>query len=72
MIFNQGISLTTEQYLKFVKAIPQINAHLKEMGVDISSSAEDGSEEETKPEKRTKAKKETKSNIEMTSDEAED
>lgn len=53
--------------------MPEINAHLKELGVDVKGSAmsEDEAEEEAKPQKRIRAKKE-KPNIEATSDEEED
>jgi hypothetical protein len=72
----QGISLNVEQYKALVKAIPSINAQLKEMGIDVGGSAdamdEDEAEEEPKPQKRIRAKKAEKANIETTSDEDED
>jgi len=73
---KKGISLNVDQYKALVKAIPSINAQLKEMGVDVGESAdamdEDEVEEEPKPQKRIKAKKAEKANIEATSDEDED
>jgi hypothetical protein len=51
--------------------MPEINAHLKALGIDVGASAmsEDEPEEEAKPQKRVKAKKGEKANIEATSDE---
>lgn len=70
---DQGISLTIDQYKALLQAIPEINAHLKELGVDVKGSAmsEDEVEEVVKPQKRVRAKKE-KPNIEATSDEEDD
>jgi hypothetical protein len=72
----QGISLNVDQYKALVKAIPGINAQLKEMGIDAGESAdamdEDEAEEVPKPQKRIKARKAEKANIEATSDEDED
>jgi hypothetical protein len=67
--------LTIDQYQTLLKAVPEINASLKSMGIDVSANAADlgeDSEEEAKPQKRIKPKKETKSNIEATSEEEED
>lgn len=70
---SQGISLNIEQYQAFLKAIPEINASLKELGVDVSGSGVDGDEdeEEVNPRKKAAAKKESKANIDATSDEEE-
>jgi hypothetical protein len=71
----QGISLTADQYKALVRAIPQVNARLSSMGVDVSGSEmaldEEQSEAEAKPKKRVKPAKEStsKSNIEATSEE---
>jgi hypothetical protein len=57
-----------------LKAIPEINAGLKEAGFDVSSNAvdddddEEDSEAKGKPQRKPKAKK-SKANIEATSDE---
>ena len=62
--------MTIDQYKAFLKAIPEINASLGKMGVNVGGSnvMDDESEEEAKPQKRVKAKEE-KSNIEATSEE---
>ncbi|KAI6712039.1 hypothetical protein JHW43_005396 [Diplocarpon mali] len=54
-----------------LKSIPELNAHMKTMGIDVSDSAvsEEESEEQAKPKKRVKAKQQKKANIEATSDE---
>ncbi|KAH8820973.1 hypothetical protein F5884DRAFT_745313 [Xylogone sp. PMI_703] len=76
--YLKGISLTIDQYKNLLKAIPKINANLRDIGVDIGTSADaelpedEESEEETKPAKKSKgktSKKLEKSNIESTSDE---
>ena len=66
--------MTVEQYKALLDAIPQINANLKEQGIDIATNAidEDEDAEDNKLKKRVKAKKESKSNIEATSDEEEE
>jgi len=71
---KKGISLTVDQYKAFLKAIPEINAHLSELGIkfDAFADVEDESEKEEKPQRRIKAKKAEKANIEATSDEDED
>jgi hypothetical protein len=56
-----------------LKAIPEINAGLKEAGFDVSSNAVDDDDDEdsgakAKPQRKPKAKK-SKANIEATSDE---
>jgi ribosomal protein S9 len=62
---NQGISLTVDQYRAFLNAIPEINASLREAGIDIATS-----DTRMKPQKKAKVKKD-RSNIEATSDEEE-
>ncbi|PBP25084.1 ssDNA-binding transcriptional regulator [Diplocarpon rosae] len=71
---SQGISLSIDQYKALLKSIPELNAYIKTMGIDVSDSAvsEEESEEQAKPKKRTKAKKQEKANIEATSDEDEE
>ncbi|RDL37473.1 SsDNA-binding transcriptional regulator [Venustampulla echinocandica] len=69
---KKGISLTIEQYKALLQVIPDINASLKSMGVEVEASTameEDHSEVEALPRTRVKPKKETKSNIDATSDE---
>lgn len=70
---HQGISLTVDQYKALLKAIPAINASLKDAGVDVSGYAvddEDESDSLVAPKKKTKPRNE-KSNIDATSDEDE-
>jgi hypothetical protein len=68
----QGISLNVEQYQAFLKAIPEINASLKELGVDVTGGGgEIDEDEEVKPRKKAAVKKESKANIDATSDEEE-
>jgi hypothetical protein len=70
---NQGISLTVDQYKAFLDAIPEINASLREAGIDITTSAvedDDRADTQMKPQKKAKVKKD-RSNIEATSDEEE-
>ncbi|KAK2625283.1 hypothetical protein QTJ16_005652 [Diplocarpon rosae] len=71
---SKGISLSIDQYKALLKSIPELNAYIKTMGIDVSDSAvsEEESEEQAKPKKRTKAKKQEKANIEATSDEDEE
>jgi hypothetical protein len=66
--------LTVDQYKAFLKAIPEINAHLSELGIkfDAFADVDDESEKGEKPQRRVKAKKAEKANIEATSDEDED
>lgn len=67
----KGISLTVDQYMALLRSIPEINANLRNRGVEVNVSAAADTEEseaETKPQKRVKAKPE-KSNIETTSEE---
>lgn len=67
--------MTVEQYKALLEAIPDINASLKSMGVEVEASTameEDHSEGEALPRRRVKPKKETKSNIDATSDEDEE
>ena len=70
----QGISLSVDQYKALLKAIPALNAQLKDLGVDVGlqSTVHDDSEIERKSQRRPKAKKEEKSNIEATSEEDEE
>ena len=71
----QGISLSIDHYKALLKAIPEINAGLKDQGIDISPDAidDDDGEEVEKPQRKAKAKaKQSKANIEATSDEEED
>jgi hypothetical protein len=72
--YVKGISLTVDQYKALLEAIPEVNAHLGTLGVEVNASAviDGGSEEEAEPQKRIKpkkTKKEEKANIEATSDE---
>jgi len=71
---KKGISLTIEQYKALLRAIPQVNANLRKMGIEVEAEAagvEDSeADEATQPAKRVKAKK-SKANIEATSDEEE-
>ncbi|EKD13785.1 uncharacterized protein L3040_005597 [Drepanopeziza brunnea f. sp. 'multigermtubi'] len=71
---SKGVSLNIEQYKALLKSIPELNAHLKTMGVDVSDSEipENGPEENSKLQKRVRAKKQEKANIEATSDEDEE
>ncbi|KAH8793626.1 putative RNA polymerase II transcriptional coactivator [Hyaloscypha sp. PMI_1271] len=70
---KKGISLSIDQYKALLRAIPAINAQLKDMGIALGESTdamdEDEPEEETKPQRRIKSKKTEKANIEATSDE---
>ncbi|PVH80720.1 PC4-domain-containing protein [Cadophora sp. DSE1049] len=67
---SKGLSLTIDQYKNLLNAIPNINKHLKGLGIDVSASAiSDEESEEEVPKKRVKAKKEAKANIEATSEE---
>jgi hypothetical protein len=73
LMFDQGISLTVDQYKAFVEVIPAINAALIKAGINVSGSAVDNKDDyetETKPQKKIKAKK-GRSNIEATSEEDE-
>jgi hypothetical protein len=66
----QGISLTVDQYRTLLKVIPEVNAGLKEAGIDVTDSATGvDSPPTTKSsfQKKTKAKKD-KANIETTSE----
>lgn len=62
--------MSIEQYKALVKAIPEINASLKKVGIEVGKT-EAMDQEEEKPKKRVAKKKDTKSNIEETSDEEE-
>ncbi|KAG0651825.1 RNA polymerase II transcriptional coactivator [Hyphodiscus hymeniophilus] len=64
---KKGISLNIDQYKLLLQAIPEINAALKEEGIDVGESALPDEEADPAP-RRAKAKKE-KANIEETSDE---
>ena len=76
---KKGISLSLDQYKALVRAIPDINAALRDDGVAISDAEgeEDGGAGEgssktpsvAKEKKEKKAKASKKSNIEATSDE---
>lgn len=73
MRIYQGISLTVDQYKAFLEAIPEINARLKDAGVDVGGHAADNDNESdsaTKQKRKTKSKND-KSNIDATSDEDE-
>ncbi|KAH8786157.1 putative RNA polymerase II transcriptional coactivator [Hyaloscypha finlandica] len=65
--------LPGKKYKALLRAIPAINAQLKDMGIALGESTdamdEDEPEEETKPQRRIKGKKTEKANIEATSDE---
>lgn len=64
----QGISLSVEQYAAFLKAVPGINAALRELGHPVDDL--DESAEHVKVSKESKAKaKAAKTNFEATSDE---
>jgi len=70
---KKGISLTIDQYKAFLKAIPDINASLRELGVEDTDLTdyegnESGAESARKREIKVKPEK---SNIEATSDEDE-
>ncbi|RKF59262.1 putative RNA polymerase II transcriptional coactivator [Erysiphe neolycopersici] len=76
---KKGISLNLDQYKAFIKAVPAINAHLQKKGLDVGTSATNGSNEESdetvqtkKIDNTKKIKKEHKSNIETTSEESAD
>ena len=58
-----------EQFLAFVKAIPQLK---RELGLVDDEDQEAESVDEVKPKKERAVKKEKKSNIEVTSDEEEE
>lgn len=62
-----------DQYKALLTSIPELNAHLGTLGVDVKTPElpDEDSEEEAKPKKRVRAKKE-KANIEATSDEEEE
>lgn len=69
----QGISLSLEQYTTLLKAIPGINAQLRELGqlADTSDDVDDDAKNAPEPSKKNRVKPE-KSNIDATSDEDED
>ncbi|RKF80318.1 putative RNA polymerase II transcriptional coactivator [Golovinomyces cichoracearum] len=77
---KKGISLNIDQYKAFIHAVPAINAHLQQLGVEISTPiAKNGSGEKSKSDAHTgekecseKQKKALKANIDTTSDENED
>ena len=64
--------MTVDQYKAFLKAIPAINASLKESGVDVDGYAVEGEGKSDllARQKKTKSKNE-KLNIDATSDEDE-
>ncbi|CAG9943444.1 unnamed protein product [Clonostachys rosea f. rosea IK726] len=65
---KKGISLSVEQYAAFLKAVPGINAALRELGHPVDDL--DESAEHVKVSKESKAKaKAAKTNFEATSDE---
>ncbi len=73
---KKGISLSLDQYKALIRAIPDINAALREDGVAMSDAEDDDvvdSKPATKEKKEKKEKKAAaapkKSNIEATSDE---
>ncbi|KAF7946408.1 hypothetical protein EAE96_009406 [Botrytis aclada] len=47
---KKGISLTVDQYKNFLKSIPQINANLKEKGIDVGPDEEEAEEDEDEEE----------------------
>lgn len=69
--------MTIDQYTALLKAIPSINANLRELGLDVGGAADgeayaEDSEADIKLAKKVKARsnnKPEKSNIEATSDE---
>jgi hypothetical protein len=64
--------LTIEQYKALLKAIPEINAALKEVGADVGDTELPDEEEEPAPKKERKVKtKKEKANIEETSEDEE-
>ncbi len=69
----QGISLSVDQYQALLKAIPAINAQLREAGIAADDPESAGPSEEGKLKPKLKAqhtaKSAKKSNIEATSDE---
>ncbi|ROT41452.1 transcriptional Coactivator p15 [Sodiomyces alkalinus F11] len=73
---KKGISLSLQQYENLLKFVPEINAHLRQMGHDVEDSEDAGGvstsgDGEPKPPKKSKQKTK-KSNIEATSDEEEE
>ncbi|CAH0053173.1 unnamed protein product [Clonostachys solani] len=65
---KKGISLSVEQYAAFLKAVPGINAALRELGHPVDDL--DESADHVKVSKQSKAKtKAAKTNFEATSDE---
>ncbi len=64
--------MTIEQYKALLKAIPEINAALKEVGADVGDTELPDEEEEPAPKKERKVKtKKEKANIEETSEDEE-
>lgn len=65
--------MTVDQYKAFLRAVPAINASLKEAGVDINGYAVDDDDESNAParQKKNAKSKNEKSNIDATSDEEE-
>lgn len=65
---DQGISLSVEQYNHLLKAIPEINAALRDLGHDVDDSAASVGNGATTT-KKVKKEKPAKANIEATSEE---
>lgn len=70
----QGISLSVDQYLALVKAIPGINAALRELGQSVDEPEEEETSTALVPTRKVKKDKarSDKANIDATSDEDED
>jgi hypothetical protein len=63
-----------DQYKAFLKAVPEINASLRDAGIDVAESAAADGDEPGSPKKEKKKKAKAKNdrlNIEATSDEEE-
>jgi hypothetical protein len=68
---KKGISLSVEQYAALLKAVPSINATLRDLGHVVDDLDEDDSVVGAVPKTKTKKTKPPKANIEATSDEDE-
>lgn len=67
---RQGISLSVAQYITLLKAVPAINATLRQMGHAVED-IDDMSDVDMPADKPKKGSKPSKANIDMTSDEDE-